>query len=150
MNKIFKILLSCAISTSLMFTTNSINAMSFENLNNATESVTTARSGYYSKGLVMLNISAGSSSNTCTITSGSVPANAVVTNVEVKGSGTGTTLYVRHEDTGFSSSKYVTSSTTSFSTEFDGLTADSSWTIWIEGSQWSTFRNGSIKVTYSY
>ena len=33
---------------------------------------------------------------------------------------------------------------------FNGLTPDTSWTVWIEGNAWSTVTCGSIKVYYTY
>lgn len=112
----------------------------------------TYASNYYSKGLVVLNIATAGVSNECRITSGSVPAGATITKVELKGTkstGSGTVYwYVEHEASGRVASKRFASPATF--TEFNGLTADSAWVIWIEGDPWSTVRNSSIKVTYTY
>lgn len=109
-------------------------------------------SSYYARGLVVLNIATSGTSNECRITSGSVPVGATITKVELTGtksSGSGTVYwYVEHEDSGIVASKRF-ASPASF-TNFNGLTADSAWIVWIEGSAWSTVRNGSIKVYYTY
>lgn len=106
--------------------------------------------GYYSKGLVVLNIATSGVSNKCTVTSGSVPSGAVITKVEVRGTksaGSGTVYwYVKHNASGYTASKFFANPATF--NDFNGLTADSSWTVWIEGDAWSTVRNGSIKVYY--
>lgn len=110
--------------------------------------------GYYSRGLTTLNIATSGVSNQCRITSGSVPAGAIVTKVEVygtKSSGSGTIyVYVEHEDSGHTDWKLFQSSPVTFATQFDGYDADSAWIVWIQGSAWSTLKNGSIKVYYSY
>ncbi len=68
-------------------------------------------SSNYSKGLTTLNISSGSMSNICTVTSGSVPAGATITNVEVRGTkstGSGIIyLNVKHVDSGITRQKLV-------------------------------------------
>lgn len=108
--------------------------------------------GYYSKGLVVLNIATAGVSNECRVTSGSVPDGATITKVELTGTksaGSGTVYwYVEHEASGRVASKKFASPATF--TEFNGLTADTAWVIWIEGDPWSTVRNGSIKVYYKY
>lgn len=119
----------------------------------ADDSVTsTASTGYYSKGLVVLNIATSGVSNQCTITSGSVPAGATITKVELTGrksNGSGTVYwYVTHNASGLTASKLFGSPATFYN--FNGLTANSSWTVWIQGSPWSTVKGGSIKVYYSY
>lgn len=107
---------------------------------------------HYSKGLVVLNIATDGVSNECRITSGSVPAGATITKVELTGrksTGSGTIYwYVEHETSGRIASKSFASPATF--TEFNGLTADSAWIIWIEGDSWSTVTGGSIKVYYTY
>lgn len=112
----------------------------------------TFATNYYSKGLVVLNIATAGVSNECRITSGSVPDGATITKVELKGAkstGSGTVYwYVEHEASGSVASKRFASPATF--TEFNGLTADSTWIVWIEGDPWSTVRNGSIKVYYNY
>ena len=117
------------------------------------EDAMTRTSGNYSRGLTTLNIVTSGVSNQCRVTSGSVPAGAVVTKVEVYGTkskGSGTIyVYVEHEDSGHTASKLFQSSPVSFTTEFDGYDADSAWIVWIEGSNWSTLKNGSIKVYFT-
>lgn len=112
----------------------------------------TYSSSYYSRGLVVLNIATSGTSNECRVTSGSVPDGATITKVELTGtksSGSGTVYwYIEHEDSGIVASKRFASPATF--TNFNGLTADSAWIVWIEGSAWSTVRNGSIKVYYTY
>lgn len=112
----------------------------------------TYASNYYSRGLVVLNIATAGVSNECRITSGSVPDGATISRVELKGTkstGSGTVYwYVEHEATGrVASARFASPATI---TSFNGLTADSAWIIWIEGDAWSTVRNGSIKVYYTY
>lgn len=112
----------------------------------------TYSSSYYSRGLVVLNIATSGTSNECRVTSGSVPDGATISKVELTGtksSGSGTVYwYIEHEDSGIVASKRFASPATF--TNFNGLTADSAWVVWIEGSAWSTVRNGSIKVYYTY
>lgn len=112
----------------------------------------TYSSSYYSRGLVVLNIATSGTSNECRVTSGSVPDGATISKVELTGtksSGSGTVYwYIEHEDSGIVASKRFASPATF--TNFNGLTADSAWIVWIEGSAWSTVRNGSIKVYYTY
>lgn len=116
------------------------------------DEASTYASNYYSRGLVVLNIATAGVSNQCTITSGSVPDGAVISKVELKGTkstGSGTVYwYVRHDASGYTASKRFASPATF--TEFNGLTADTSWTVWIEGDPWSTVRSGTIKVYYTY
>lgn len=109
-------------------------------------------SNYYSKSLVVLNIATSGVSNEYTITSGSVPSGATISKVELRGTksaGSGTVYwYVQHNASGRVASKLFASPATF--NDFNGLTADTSWTIWIEGSAWSTVRGGTIKVYYTY
>ncbi len=116
------------------------------------DAVSTYASDYYSKGLVVLNIATAGVSNECRITSGSVPSSATITKVELKGTkstGSGTVYwYVEHEASGRVASKRFANPATF--TEFNGLTADTAWIVWIEGDAWSTVRNGSIKVYYTF
>lgn len=116
------------------------------------DAASTYSTDYYSKGLVVLNIATAGVSNECRITSGSVPAGTTITKVELKGTksaGSGTVYwYVEHEASGRVASKRFANPATF--TEFNGLTADTAWIVWIEGDAWSTVRNGSIKVYYTY
>jgi hypothetical protein len=110
----------------------------------------------YSRGLVTLNISAGSKSNESRVSSGIQNEKAKVTRVELSGTirtanmqGTGNAIwYVRHEGSNFSASvpgKSVIVSTKAFV----GLPAKSNWTVWIEGAPYSTVKGGGIRVYYT-
>lgn len=153
-----KRLLSFMLVTVMMLTMSGMSVMAAEqpeenyveiSLDNA---ASTYSSSYYSRGLVVLNIATSGTSNECRVTSGSVPDGAAITKVELTGtksSGSGTVYwYIEHEDSGIVASKRFASPATF--TNFNGLTADSAWIVWIEGSAWSTVRNGSIKVYYTY
>ena len=153
-----KRLLSFMLVTVMMLTMSGMSVMAAEqpeenyveiSLDNA---ASTYSSSYYSRGLVVLNIATSGTSNECRVTSGSVPDGATITKVELTGtksSGSGTVYwYIEHEDSGIVASKRFASPATF--TNFNGLTADSAWIVWIEGSAWSTVRNGSIKVYYTY
>ena len=116
------------------------------------DAASTYATNYYSKGLVILNIATSGVSNECRVTSGSVPAGTTITKVELTGrksTGSGTVYwYVEHEASGRVASKRFASPATF--TEFNGLTSDSAWVIWIQGDPWSTVTGGSIKVYYTY
>lgn len=116
------------------------------------DTAVTYATDYYSRGLVVFNIATAGVSNECRITPPSLPDGATITKVELTGtksSGSGTVYwYVEHEASGRVASKRFASPATF--TEFNGLTADTAWVIWIQGDPWSTVRNGSIKVYYKY
>ncbi len=154
-----KRLLSFMLAAVMMITMSGMSVMAAEqqevsegyieiSLDNA---ASTNATGYYSKGLVTLNIATAGVSNECRVTSGSVPAGATITKVELTGrkSGSGTIYwYVEHEASGRVASKRFASPATF--TEFNGLTADTAWVVWIEGDPWTTVTGGSIKVYYTY
>lgn len=108
----------------------------------------------YSRGLVTLNIGAGSKSNESRIT-GFAPKNAKVTRVEVTGfvrtanvMGVGNAnWYVRHDESDFTVSLRGGKGTVS-TNDFAGRTANTTWTVWLEGASFSTVKGGSIRVYY--
>ncbi len=158
--KSIKRILALSLAVLLMMSINGLEAKAADKENTeqdeyieiSIEEAAIASTGNYSKGLVMLNIATTGVSNTCTITSGSVPDGATITKVELTGTkstGSGTVnWYVTHNDSGLTAHKLFASPATFYN--FNGLTADTSWTVWIEGSPWSTVRNGKIKVYYTY
>lgn len=114
--------------------------------------VQAASTNYYSRSLPIFNITSTGISGTFTISAGSVPTGATVTKVTLKASksGSGSAYWcVRHEESGKEAEKSFLN-TTYFSTEFTGLTAKSSWTVWAEGNSWTTLKAATIRIDYKY
>ncbi|RRD93463.1 hypothetical protein EII17_12625 [Clostridiales bacterium COT073_COT-073] len=153
-NKLLALMLAIVIIATFSVTSIPVQALESENyVEISLDNVESDRAtGYYSRSFVTLNIATGGTSNLSTVSAPSVPSGATITRVELTGrksSGSGSiSWYIKHESLNRTASK-IFSSSVAF-TEFNGLTPDTSWTVWIQGSNWSTVTGARIKVYYTY
>ena len=138
MKNIFKKTLSICLAFTLVFALFSVS--------------TYAATGSYTRPLPTLNIIGGRSMEV-TVSAPSIPPGAVITNVTLTGSRSGTgivTWQVKHNVGGLTSS--LPYSTSGASTKaFNPLTPNTTWTIYVSSpTDYTTITNGQLKVEYSY
>ncbi|MFV0502626.1 MAG: hypothetical protein ACK5LT_01455 [Lachnospirales bacterium] len=111
-----------------------------------------AATSSYSRPLPTLNLVSGQS-NQATVSAPSLPDGATITSITMTGSKSGTginTWHVSHDASGDTGSALYSSNGTVMH-DFDGLTADSSWTIYFTSTgTFQTITNGQIEVEYTY
>lgn len=120
------------------------------------ESSVTARAfNYFSGGTGTLNTMAGSESKHDPISSGSVPHNATVTDVEVRvtvSRGSIPFYLVVVSPTGQKASRYIGTSQTLHFDEFNDMSPDGKWFIYIynTGSQFTDVSTANARMTVRY
>ncbi|MEG2521104.1 MAG: hypothetical protein RSA86_07200 [Christensenellaceae bacterium] len=152
MKKLMSVILACVITLSMSATAFAAEPLEQKQtgfVEFTLDEIAPYASDYYSRSLPVFNIVTGGVSNQFIVSAPSLPANTTVTSVVVKGSLSGgpATWCVSNSDGFAASKKFV--STATFS-EFKGSTANTSWTVWIEGADWTTVRGTSFRVNYTY
>ena len=154
-----KKILALVIACTMMFTM-SVTAFAASPDNHSQDiqlqkSVTARASNYFSGGTGTLNTMAGSESKHDPISSGSVPYNATVTDVEVHvtvSRGSIPFYLVVVSPTGQKASRYIGTSQTLHFDEFNDISPDGKWFIYIynTGSQFTDVSTANARMTVRY